>query len=169
VADSTRNSKPQLVAVEQAKYLWEEYRYRHDLIWRLLFRMTAVAVLLSIAPFTIDDLARQRAGAWVDALPALALVVIGGFVLWFELDLFQPIDQAYTDVQKDALGKEVRMETSHVFVRVVQVYPVVLCSSCWPCSRRAVVPRLAIPRVPSSDCCPRHESQLRAQASAIRP
>ena len=24
--------------LELAKYLWEEYRYRHDLIWRLLFQ-----------------------------------------------------------------------------------------------------------------------------------
>ena len=29
--------------LELAKYLWEEFKYRHDLIWRLLFRVTAVA------------------------------------------------------------------------------------------------------------------------------
>jgi hypothetical protein len=120
--DSTRNSTPQLADVEQAKYLWEEYRYRHDLIWRLLFRMTAVAVLLSIAPFTIDDLAEERAGAWVDALPAiaLALVAISWLVLLFELSLFNPIDRVYTAVQDKAVGKKVREEAPDVFAWVVR-------------------------------------------------
>src|SRR5687767_327771 len=108
--DSTRNSTPPLADVERAKYLWEEYRYRHDLIWRLLFRMTSVAVLLSIAPFTIDDLAKEKAGAWVNALPALALtlVAISWLVLLFELRLFDPIDRVYTAFQDEVVGEKVR-------------------------------------------------------------
>jgi hypothetical protein len=135
--DSTGNSTPQLADVEQAKYLWEEYRYRHDLIWRLGFRMTAVAVLLSIAPFTIDDLAKERAEEWVDALPAiaLALVAISWLVLQFELSLFNPIDREYTAAQDRAVGRRVRDEpprifvwevSADVFVWVVRVYPIVL-------------------------------------------
>jgi hypothetical protein len=135
--DSTSNSTPQLADVERAKYLWEEYRYRHDLIWRLLFRMTAVAVLLSIAPFTIDDLAKERAEEWVDALPAiaLALVAISWLVLQFELSLFNPIDREYTAAQDRAVGRRVRDEpprifvwevSADVFVWVVRVYPIVL-------------------------------------------
>jgi hypothetical protein len=135
--DSTGNSTPQLAEVERAKYLWEEYRYRHDLIWRLGFRMTAVAVLLSIAPFTIDDLAEERAGGWVDALPAiaLALVAISWLVLQFELSLFNPIDRHYTAAQDKAVGKHVRDKVQRifvwevradVFVWVVRVYPIVL-------------------------------------------
>jgi hypothetical protein len=53
-------AKDPMASVELAKYLWEEYRYRHALIWRLLFRTTAVAALLSIAPFTIDDFAESK-------------------------------------------------------------------------------------------------------------
>ena len=126
--DSTRNSTPQLTDVERAKYLWEEYRYRHDLIWRLLFRMTTVAVLLSIAPFTIDDLAKEAVGAWVNALPALALtlVAISWLVLLFELRLFNPIDRVYTAAQDEVVGDHVRGETPEVFAWVVRLYPVVL-------------------------------------------
>jgi hypothetical protein len=58
--------------LEVAKYLWEEYKYRHDLIWRLLFRITAVATLLSIVPFTISDKAESRAHDLVKYLPVLA-------------------------------------------------------------------------------------------------
>jgi hypothetical protein len=135
--DSTGNSTPQLADVEKAKYLWEEYRYRHDLIWRLGFRMTAVAVLLSIAPFTINDLAKDRAEEWVNALPAiaLALVAISWLVLQFELSLFNPIDRHYTAAQDKVVGKHVRDEApcifgskvhADVFVKVVRVYPIVL-------------------------------------------
>jgi hypothetical protein len=125
---STRNPTPQPADVELAKYLWEEYRYRHDLIWRLLFRMTGVAVLLSIAPFTIDDLANERTRGWVDALPALALalVVSSWIVLAFELRLFTPIDGEYTAAQNTAVGRAVRGETPKVFKWVVYLYPGVL-------------------------------------------
>ena len=63
-------------SLELAKYLWEEYRYRHDLIWRLLFRVTAVAALLSIVPFTISERARDDVGFAVNLVPAVALVLI---------------------------------------------------------------------------------------------
>ena len=51
---------------------------RHDLIWRLLFRSTSVAVLLAIAPFTIGDLTQQRVGGWIKTLPLLSLVLAPG-------------------------------------------------------------------------------------------
>jgi hypothetical protein len=125
--ESARNSTS-LLAVERAKYLWEEYRYRHDLIWRLLFRMTAAAVLLSIAPFTIDDLAKETAGDWVNALPALALalVAISWVVLLFELKLFNPINREHTASQDEVVGHQVRGETRDVFTWVIRVYPGVL-------------------------------------------
>ena len=36
--------------LDRANYLWEEYKYRHYLIWKLLFRVTFVAVVLTITP-----------------------------------------------------------------------------------------------------------------------
>lgn len=94
--------------LELAKYLWEEYQYRHDLIWRLLFRITFVTVLLSIAPFTINDSVRQRVGFWVYSLPVLAfLLASGGWVLLVkEYWLFQPIDNLYRHFRKQALEEE---------------------------------------------------------------
>jgi hypothetical protein len=113
--------------LELAKYLWEEYKYRHDLIWRLLFRVTAVAALLSIAPFTIGDLAGSRAGFWVKFLPALAigLVVASWMVLWVELGLFIPIDRHYVCAQNVAVGDSVRDKgkLGHLFELVVRLYP----------------------------------------------
>jgi hypothetical protein len=87
--------------LEFAKYLWEEYRYRHDLIWRLLFRVTAVAALLSIVPFTISETAKANAGPAVDLLPALALVLIlaSSGLLRAEWKRFEPINRDYREAQ----------------------------------------------------------------------
>src|SRR5688572_18887760 len=38
--------------LELATYLWNEYQYRHDLVWRLVFRLTAAVVVLGIIPYT---------------------------------------------------------------------------------------------------------------------
>ena len=113
--------------LELARYLWEEYKYRHDLIWRLLFRVTAVAALLSIAPFTISDTAGQRAGFLVKFLPGLAigLVLASWIVLIVELRLFKPIDRHYVRAQDSVVGEPVRKaeKLEHMFEWVVRLYP----------------------------------------------
>jgi len=112
--------------LEVAKYLWEEFKYRHDLIWRLLFRVTAVAALISIVPFTIGDLAESRAHDLVKYLPVLAtgLVLASWAVLLVELRLFTPVNRRYVEAQHDAVG-EVRKGgwLDGLFVWVVRLYP----------------------------------------------
>jgi hypothetical protein len=104
--------------LELAKYLWEEYKYRHDLIWRLLFRVTAVAALVSIVPFTIGDLAGTRAGGLVKFLPILAtgLVLASWIVLLVELRLFRPIDRHYVEFQNDAVGEQAAARSQRLLV-----------------------------------------------------
>ena len=91
--------------LERAKYLWEEYKYRHDLIWRLLFRVTFVAVLLTITPFTINKSIRDRVDGWLTLLPILAiLLVVGSWLLLVtEFRLFAPIDKLYRGYRDGAL------------------------------------------------------------------
>jgi hypothetical protein len=125
----TAETETPTARIELAKYLWEEYRYRHDLIWRLLFRMTAVAALLSIAPFTIDDLVKRQVGAWVDVLPGLALafVLISWPVLYLEFKLFKPIDECCEEAQNRAVGRAVRRRKRwDAFKRIVYLYPLIL-------------------------------------------
>jgi hypothetical protein len=48
-----------------AEYLWNEYQYRHDLIWNLVFRLTIAVVLLGIIPYTQSQLiTRLRELSW---------------------------------------------------------------------------------------------------------
>jgi hypothetical protein len=45
--------------LELATYLWNEYQYRHDLVWRLVFRLTAAVVVLGIIPYTQGKVIEQ--------------------------------------------------------------------------------------------------------------
>jgi hypothetical protein len=96
--------------VALAPLVWQEYSYRHDLIWRLLFRSTSVAVLLAIAPFTIGDLTQQKVGSWIKILPLLALVLIlaTSVLLGLEFKLFRPVVLRYEQLQQSLLDIERR-------------------------------------------------------------
>jgi hypothetical protein len=61
-----------------AQYFWEEFKYRHDLVWRLLFKVTTAAIALSIAPFAIKELVARQVEPWVRSLPFLAAVLVLG-------------------------------------------------------------------------------------------
>jgi hypothetical protein len=91
---------------EVAQYLWAEYQYRHDMVWKLSFRITAVAAALLIAPFLAEESVHKAVGDGLLALPALAIVVILGglFTLQSELGLLDLIRKAYRAAQFDVLN-----------------------------------------------------------------
>ena len=92
-------------ALQNAKYLWEEYSYRHDMVWRLVFRVTAVSTALLIAPFLVDKRTQDMLGWWLIFLPILAVAVIllGFFALPSELQLLDKVRTAYRCEQDRAL------------------------------------------------------------------
>jgi hypothetical protein len=100
-----RDGKEEPQALQVATYLWEEYRYRHDLVWQLVFRVTAVATALLIAPFLTNESVRKVVGGWLLFLPGLAIAVIaiGYYVLQPELHLLRRIRTAYREAQNRAL------------------------------------------------------------------
>ena len=92
-------------ALEVVSYLWQEYEYRHDMIWKLAFRITAVASALLIAPFLADESIQSAVGYGLLGLPLLALVVIAGglFTLTSELPRLGLVRKAYRAAQLEAL------------------------------------------------------------------
>lgn len=89
-----------------ATYLWPEYQYRHDMVWKLAFRITAVAAALMVAPFLTDESVQRVVGYWgLVALPFLAVVVLGSglFTLESELRRLGLIRDAYRRAQADVL------------------------------------------------------------------
>jgi hypothetical protein len=70
--------------LELAKYLWNEYQYRHDLVWKLVFRLTAAVVVLGIIPYRIipytqDKLVNAIPHWWILVPPILGVILA---VLW---------------------------------------------------------------------------------------
>jgi hypothetical protein len=125
--------------VERAQYLWEEFQYRHDLIWKLLFRITFVAVLLTITPFTINKSIRDRVDGWLILLPILAILLAAGSwrLLATEFRLFAPIDELYRWYREQALEealpcrqvdelRKLRQKKFDFFKLIVFVYPPLL-------------------------------------------
>jgi hypothetical protein len=96
---------PDEATLNVASYLWQEYEYRHDMVWRLAFRVTAVAAALLIAPFLTDKEVQDRVGNMIIALPIFAVfVILGGiYVMGSELKHLKHIRSAYHRAQNDAL------------------------------------------------------------------
>jgi hypothetical protein len=92
--------------LEVVQYLWVEYQYRHDMVWKLAFRITAVAAALLIAPFLADESVQGDVRYGLAGLPFLAIVVIAGglFILQSELRPLDLIREAYQAAQEEVLG-----------------------------------------------------------------
>jgi hypothetical protein len=93
--------------IEMAASLWEEYSYRHDLIWKMVFRITAVATALAIAPFLLNERAQHIVGGWLALLPALSvlIVVLGLLALPSEFAALDRIKRIYQWSQDKVFGR----------------------------------------------------------------
>jgi hypothetical protein len=72
--------------------VWDEYKYRHDLCWRLVFQITAAVVTLNVIPYIEEHVAAEL-DYWILALPAigLALALIGRERLRREQDILDRV------------------------------------------------------------------------------
>jgi hypothetical protein len=61
--------------LNKARFLWEEYSYRHDLCWKLIFQTTAVVILILVIPFTKIDIVKI-VNYWIISLPSIATVFL---------------------------------------------------------------------------------------------
>ena len=108
--------------LEKAKLIWDEYKYRHEHCWKLIFQITAAVVALSVIPFTNDEIATSL-DYWIIALPALgfALTLFSLRRMSHELDLLDKIRQRHRELQADLQGI-VYQERRSTFSRDVKLY-----------------------------------------------
>jgi hypothetical protein len=90
----------------RAEHLWNEFQYRHDLIWNLVFRLTIAVVLLGIIPYTQSDLIKMLGLAfswWILIPPLLGAVLawIGFRRIRSELNQLEYIWCLYRRLQDD--------------------------------------------------------------------
>ena len=111
--------------LQQCQYLWEEYKYRHDLIWQRIFRFTSAVVLISIIPYVQKDLARQLdIGILIAPLLATLLAWFVWMVMRNELKLFGKIKTAYWRQQNKLLDDDLKhdLDEKSVFASLVLWY-----------------------------------------------
>lgn len=97
-------------------HLWDEYKYRHDLIWRLLFQFTTAIVTLSLVPYLAKDdilILEKFGGAkrFILAIPPFLAVLLGGgsiITMVKELDLLDRVKGPYNDELTH--GKFIKLE-----------------------------------------------------------
>jgi len=86
--------------LEALPVLWAEYQYRHDLIWRVMFQLTAAIVILAVLPYVKTEVV-EVLGRGILAVPflSIALILFGGGLIKNELKLFDKIKKAYRQRQ----------------------------------------------------------------------
>lgn len=72
--------------------IWDEYKYRHDLCWRLVFQLTTAVVVIAVIPYIQKDVASTLQG-WIIVLPVIGvfLVLLGLARLRRELELLDKV------------------------------------------------------------------------------
>ncbi len=80
--------------------IWDEYKHRHDLCWRLIFQLTTAVVIISVVPYIKPDVDAKLA-FWIVALPiiGIALTVFGLLRLRRELALLSRIRARHRKLQ----------------------------------------------------------------------
>jgi hypothetical protein len=116
-------------ALQLAQHFWTEFKYRHDLIWQRIFRLTAAVVLISIIPYA-QPIVTKLLGNWILLAPALAtaLSVFALSVMRHELSLFERIATEYIWQQNRLLATEPKhkLDAPRPFGFFVQIYLIVL-------------------------------------------
>jgi hypothetical protein len=111
------------------KALWEEYRYRHELCWRVPLQTTAAAVILSTLPWAqMPIVLVLKWRILVVPLLGIVLSIFAVITMWRELDRLLSVRKRYRQLQPDLLGVEPIQESRWFTFRVrVISYLVILC------------------------------------------
>jgi hypothetical protein len=105
--------------------LWEEYKYRHEHIWRIILQVTVASVLLGILPYVEMRLAKLI--PWPIVAVAVLAIAVAGYGLWVllnEIDELDLVKTKYREKRLECLGVEMSGQ-SH-FRGLVIAYFVVL-------------------------------------------
>jgi hypothetical protein len=87
---------------EALRILWEEYRYRHELCWRVPLQLTAGAVILSTLPYAQCHIVKVLEYR-ILIVPILGIILtgFGMAIMTSELQLLDVVRARYRDLQSD--------------------------------------------------------------------
>jgi hypothetical protein len=116
------SAQAQSPQVSDMQYLWDIYRYRHQICWNTTYKILGAVVILSAIPYADDKVAARLGGFMLaPAVLAMLLAVFGIWILRNELALFAKTKVAYHLLQNEFLGP--RIADGKNMSRVVHEYP----------------------------------------------
>jgi hypothetical protein len=97
---------PLRAKAEDPQVLWEEYEYRHSLVWKVIVQITTGVVVLSVVPYVANETIVERLQVGVLAAPALAFVLalFAVLVINNELDILDTIRREHRKQHREILG-----------------------------------------------------------------
>lgn len=115
-----------LLKLEEGSLLWDEYKYRHDLIWKHLIRSTVVVVTL----LTVQFLAEYRGNTFVILVAfflAIGYTLFTYYVIREELVIFNKIKDKHRERQNLKLGIDHESDSWRInFSMRVKIYLIAL-------------------------------------------
>lgn len=108
---------------EDAQFIWDEYKYRHGHIWRLIFQMTTALVAISIIPYILPDKAEDKVGVFIIVLPFIGVVlsIICTSRISRECELLDEIRKKHREFHENSYTITYKDKSSS-FTRDVKVY-----------------------------------------------
>jgi hypothetical protein len=103
-------------SLEKAKFLWDEYKYRHELCWKLLFQITTAVVIILTVPYVRPEIAKPVGKLFLPVL-ALALSLLSILRLRGEIKILGLIRKKQRDLQWSLFG--IKKTRSHFTLEVI--------------------------------------------------
>ena len=95
---------------QRLTYLWTQYKYRHELCWHAIYKITVAVIGLAVVPYILEtyvnDKLIETVSSWLVVPPVIAigLACLGIFVINNELRLFAATKLAHHRLEDQLLG-----------------------------------------------------------------
>jgi hypothetical protein len=74
--DQSTNRPEIFWQLEDAQFIWDEYKYRHQHIWKLIFQITTAVIAVSIVPYISSETLVKTLRWFIAALPCLGAGIV---------------------------------------------------------------------------------------------
>ena len=89
---------------EDLAYLWDQYKYRHELCWSAVYKVTIAVLGLAVVPYANDSLTEfAKYGMLVPPVLGTAFAAFGVGLVKNELDIFGEVKLAFHTLQNTFL------------------------------------------------------------------
>ena len=74
--DQSTSKMNAINSLADAQFIWDEYKYRHEHIWKLIFQITTAVIAVSIVPYISNEAIVKTLRWFIVALPAIGAILV---------------------------------------------------------------------------------------------